>query len=66
MSTLLPLRLPQFLRPSLGKVGLVGIGLCLALGLYVPAPVGPGDSAGTPAAQPQLTAQAQIGSPAQP
>ncbi len=64
MTKLLPPRLPQFLRPSLGKVGLAGIALCLALGLYVPAPVEPTDTAVTELSQPQLTAQAQIETPA--
>jgi hypothetical protein len=64
MSKPFTLRLPQFLRPSLGKVGLAGIALCLALGLYAPAPVESVASAGPEAAQPQLTAQAEIESPA--
>jgi hypothetical protein len=64
MTKLLTLRLPQFLRPSLGKVGLAGIGLCLALGLYAPAPAQPVDTAAAETAQPQLTARAEAGSPA--
>ncbi|MGH8452951.1 MAG: hypothetical protein ACRES4_05525 [Nevskiales bacterium] len=55
----IPPRLRQLLRPSLGKVGLLGIALCLALGVYAPpAPINL--AAEQPVSHPPLTAQAQI------
>lgn len=56
-----PPRLKQWLRPSLGKVGLLGITLCLALGAYAPAaPIKTATAIQPQAPQPALLAQAAV------
>jgi hypothetical protein len=59
----IPPRFRQFLQPSLGKAGLAGMALCLALGIYAPrAQPDLAQAAAQPraVAQPQMTAQAAI------
>jgi hypothetical protein len=47
-------RIREFLRPSLGKIGLAGIGLCLALGAYIPADTTPPVTSSDPQPNTQL------------